>query len=208
MIASISGILTYKSPDYIIIENNGIGFQIFTSLTSFYNLPSLNERIMLHTHLYLRTDIIQLYGFLTPIEKEIFLLLITISGIGPRLALSILSGMSIDDFINTVREEDIKKLNSIPGVGKKTAGRLILELKEKISRLSDDQNRGKVNRNKREVDIIEDVLSALTNLGYNKNLAKEAAETVCNNKVKEGNIAIEELAIEELIKESLKVLSR
>lgn len=203
MIASVTGNLTYKSPNHIIIDVNGIGLQIFISLTSFYNLPSLNERIMLYTYLYLRDDLLQLYGFLTPTEREIFLLLISVSGIGPKLALSILSGMSMDDLINRVREGDIKGLSSIPGVGKKTAGRLVLELREKIVLLSGKEDIDSSLKDGEGKDIIDDVLSALMNLGYNKNLAKETAERIYNNKRRD-----EDISIEELIKESLKVLSR
>ncbi len=191
MIAAIRGIIRYKSPEYIIVDVNGIGYQIFLSITSFYSLPDIDNEVTINTYTHVREDSLQLYGFSTLEEKEIFLHLIGISGIGPRLALNILSGISPSDLVNAINEGDSDRLLAIPGVGKKTAGRLILELKEKV---------GKGMPSVCEKGFVDDAISALTNLGYNRNQVKEVVRNIAAN-------GGEGLTIERLIRESLKVLS-
>ncbi len=191
MIASIRGILRYKSPEYVIVEANGIGYQIFLSLTFFYNLPEIDNEIAINTYTHVREDALQLYGFNTHEEKELFLNLIGISGIGPKLALNILSGIAPSDLVKAINEGDSERLLAIPGVGKKTAGRLILELKEKV-----DKDRPLGDKN----ELIDDALSALTNLGYNRNQVREVVRKIAAN-------GGEGLTIEKLIRESFKILS-
>ena len=203
MIASLTGVLTYKTPQYVIVDVQGVGYRITTPLSSFYSLPDLNDRVVLLTHTYVREDAIQLFGFLTLQERDAFLLLLTINGIGPRLALNILSGLSVHELKLAIEKGDLARLGSIPGVGKKTAARLVLELKEKILSLgptthvaslkeapSDSQERLKV-----------DALAGLVYLGYQKAQAREVID-----RLMEG--IDRQLTVEQLIRDSLKLLSK
>lgn len=203
MIASIRGVLVHKSPQYLIVDVHGIGYQVFTSLQSFYHLPEPKESVALHTYTHLREDTLQLYGFLTPVEREIFLLLLSVSGIGPRSALNILSGLSVGDLVRAIREGDLHKLTSVPGIGAKTAGRMALELKDKVAGLTGDADgvEGRSSPDTQQQRIVEDAVSALVNLGYHRNQAKEAVKRVCD----EAGI---NLTVEEIIRTSLKQLSR
>lgn len=203
MIASIRGTLNHKSPEYIIVEVGGIGYQIYTSMTSYNVLPDVGKTVTLFTYTYIREDALNLYGFLTTDEKDLFLLLLNVSGIGPRLSLNILSGISVSDLVNSIREGDIVKLTSIPGIGKKMASRLIFELKEKIGDLFSigyagaNHEKSRAERDK----VIMDVLSALMNLGYSRQPAMDAIKLITRDSSKD-------LSAEELIKESLKLLAK
>lgn len=210
MIASIRGILTHKSPQYLIVDVHGVGYQVYTSLQSFYRLPEPKESVALHTYTYLREDTLQLYGFITPLEREVFLLLLGVSGIGPRSALNILSGLSVEDLVEAVRAGDLRKLTSVPGIGAKTAGRLALELKDKLLGLTTppEENVGMRPTDPQQQRIFEDVLSALVNLGYHRNEAKEAIRQVVQGNYQDGAEVRMAPTVEELIRLSLKVLSR
>jgi Holliday junction DNA helicase RuvA len=203
VIASVTGILVHKSPRYLIVDVHGIGYQVFTSLQSFYQLPEPKESVTLHTYTHLREDTLQLYGFLTPVEREVFILLMGVSGIGPKSALNILSGLSVEELVRAVREGNLHKLTSVPGIGAKTAGRMALELKDKVAGLMVDaegaESRSSPDAQQRH--MVEDAVSALVNLGYHHNQAKEAVKRVCD----EGGI---HLTMEEVIRTSLKRLSR
>lgn len=202
MIASIKGILSYKSPDQIIVEVGGIGYQVYTSITSYNVLPEVGKAVTLFTYTYIREDAINLYGFPTMEEKDLFMLLLNVSGIGPRLSLNILSGISVADLVNSIMEGDIVKLTSIPGIGKKMASRLIFELKEKIGDLSSIGYAGADEKSRVERDkVITDVLSALMNLGYSRQLAMDSIKLITRDSSKH-------LSAEELIKESLKILAK
>ena len=117
MIAQIRGHLVQKSPGSIIVEANGIGYQLFVSLTTFYDLPEFQQNVVLHTYTHVREDLLQLYGFSTPLEKELFQILIGVSGIGPKLAINILSGISPSELVQSLSSRDMARLLSIPGVG-------------------------------------------------------------------------------------------
>lgn len=203
MIASIRGILSYKSPNYIIVEVGGVGYQVYTSVTSYQVLPEVGKTVTLFTYTYLREDALNLYGFLTMEEKDLFMLLLNVSGIGPRLSLNILSGISVSGLVNSIRDGDIVKLTSIPGIGKKMASRLIFELKEKIGDLFSLVYEGagdEIRKGERD-KIITDVLSALMNLGYPRQLAMDSIKRIARGSLKD-------LSAEELIKESLKILAK
>ncbi len=162
MIAHIKGVLTYKSFDYAIIDVNGIGYQIFIPLTTFYQLPEVYQTVSLNTHTHVREDALKLYGFFTVKERDLFQLLIGISGVGPRLARNILSGINPDEFYQAVVDGDTNKLHMIPGVGAKTAKRLVVELCDKVKGLWTEEPVEK----KKTKGIVNDVVSALLNLGY------------------------------------------
>jgi Holliday junction DNA helicase RuvA len=205
MIASLTGILKQKTLHSILVDVHGVGYEAVVPLTTFYRLPSQNETVHLWTYTHVREDALQLFGFSTVEEKNVFLLLLGISGIGPKLAINILSGLPLAELVAAVKKGDIAKLSSIPGVGQKTASRLALELKEKILTVAVDViSAGPVEE--KDAQRVEDAVSALVNLGYKSPLAKDAVKKVLNSL--NGESGREGFPIEELIKETLKVLSR
>src|SRR3972149_949013 len=195
MIAHVRGHLAVKTPQYAVVDVNGVGYKVFIPLTTFTRLPHDNAEIMLHTYTHVREDAILLYGFLSVEERDFFITLLSISGVGPKMGLNLLSGSSLSDLMKIVESEDAKRLSMIPGVGKKTAARIILELKERLPVLSISEGEPRADHS-----IAADALSALVNLGYPRAQAYEAVR-----KVREQNSNIQ---IELLIRESLKTLSK
>lgn len=200
MIAFLEGRLLSKSPEYIIVSTQGVGYQVSVPLTSFYELPEVEEGVRLHIYTHVREEAIQLFGFLTAEEKAIFLLLLGVSGIGPKVALNILSGISSQEFSQALLAEDSARIQRVPGVGKKTAERIVLELKDKIKKLSPGPLPLSV-RKTGEEGPWEDALSALMNLGYPKAVAENALGQIKNKT--EGSISLEDL-----LRKALKSLSR
>ena len=198
MIEQITGTILHKSPTFCVLENNGIGFGIHITLNAFELLDSTSagEPVVLHTYLHVREDALQLYGFASAEEKHFFKLLLGISGVGPRLAQAILSGMAPDRLREAIQLEDVASITRIPGVGKKTAQRIVLELKEKlkseekIEHIQEKIAPGSANR-----QAMEAVL-ALVALGYKENEAEKAVRIVLSRK--------NDVSLEELIKEALK----
>jgi Holliday junction DNA helicase RuvA len=175
MIAQLAGALAYKSPDHLVVDVHGVGYQVMVSLNSFYRLPEPGAAVRLFIHTHVREDALQLYGFLERSEKELFLLLVGVSGIGPRLALNILSGKPSHDLEEAIEAGDLVRLQGIPGVGKKTAERLVVELRDKI----------KLARGARGADgersaggVEGEAVSALVNLGYRHTEAERAVKAV------------------------------
>jgi Holliday junction DNA helicase RuvA len=202
MIARIVGTLIYKSFDHVIIDAYGIGYRIVVPLTSFYELPEAGQSVTLNIHTHVKQDAISLFGFYSSEEKEIFQLMIAVTGIGPRLAMNILSGISADELIRAVSQGNLSRLVSIPGVGKKMGERMILELKDKVMPISSEEMISKeVSEGMRQHELVkEDALSALVNLGYKKGLAKEILEKVVNG-------TTEPITIDVVLKESLRILA-
>ncbi len=200
MIANIKGRIIHKTPESVIIDVGGIGYEVFIPLSTFYTLPDTDEAVSLSVHTHVREDAIQLYGFLTREEKEVFNLLISVSGIGPRLARNILSGVPVGDLIAAISTSDRARLGKIPGIGAKSAERLILELKDKIAGVA--VKAAPVSSQAEEMDqLTKDVSSALENLGYKAVLAEEA--------VKKARASLGEgAAFEAVLKESLKFLAK
>ena len=198
MIAHLKGKLTHKSPVAIIIDVNGVGYQVFVPLSTFYALPELESEISLGIHTHMREEALKLFGFYTIDEKIIFEKLITINKVGPKLALTILSGMPPADILSTINSNDIVKLSTIPGIGRKTAERLILEMRDKLDGLSLDFIATKDSGP--EKGLFDDALSALVNLGYKKSQAELALKKVYAE-------SAEDNSIENLIKDSLNLLS-
>lgn len=203
MIASISGKLTHKSPEFLIIDVNGIGYRIIVPLTTYYKLPEINNSVSLYIYTHVREDAFLLFGFQTREEKEIFEKLIGVSQIGPKLAANILSGITAKELKEAIAKGDIVKLTSIPGIGKKTAERIALELKDKIEFIIENGQQSTVSRqlSVRRDPLFEDAVSALVNLGYKKVVAEDAVKQA---RGRQG----EKTDIEGLIKESLKILSK
>ena len=173
MIARLSGILEDKAPDELIVNVSGVGYLVYVSLQTFYRMPGLGERVHLHIHTNMREDALQLFGFLDEHEKASFLLLKGVSGIGPRLALNILSGIPLDDLEGALRASDVTRLVAIPGVGKKTAERLVVELREKVGAFTG----GAIGAIPGvESPLSSDAVSALLNLGYRQPQAEKAVQ--------------------------------
>jgi Holliday junction DNA helicase RuvA len=197
MIALIRGHLIQKNPGYVLVETNGIGYQLFVSLTTFYDLPESEQNVVLHAHTHVREDLLQLYGFSTLLEKELFQILIGVSGIGPKLALNILSGITPPELVHSLGSGDMARLISIPGVGRKTAERMILDLREKAQKIQTREAFPGTDR-RRPDKMAEDVVSALVNLGYKKGQAEKAVESILRQ--------TPEITLEKALKASLRVL--
>ena len=200
MIAHIQGFLHFKSPEYLVIDVDGIGYQVHVPLSTFYGLPQVGSTVSLHIHTHVREDALQLYGFQSPEEKTLFIRLIGISGIGPRLAVNILSGISPAELVESLGQNNLARLISIPGVGRKTAERIMVELRDKVGSLSPGHDVTATVKPAAHEAMIEDALSALVNLGYKKGVAQRAIENA--RKRLEG-----EITLESLLKESLRELA-
>lgn len=183
MIAHLRGKLISRHPNEVIVETAGVGYELTISVPAFSELPSLGSEVALHVHTHVREDQIALYGFLRHEEKQLFEKLITVSGIGPKLAITILSGMPADDMVNAIRANDLARLTKIPGIGRKTAERMVLELRDKLPPAAGgDQVRAIPALSATQ----EDVLSALMNLGYQKPAAEKALERLAKDGTKQG----------------------
>jgi Holliday junction DNA helicase RuvA len=204
MIAHITGKLIHKQPNAVIIEaGGGVGYELTVPLSTFYDLGELGTEVALRVYTYVREDALQLFGFRTEREKKLFLLLVSVSGIGPKLAITVLSGLSAEDLIQAIRTENLSKLVAIPGVGKKTAERLLVELKDKVAAilppgLESHADQGPIVSV--GAAILDDVISALVNLGYQRAAAEKAATTVMKAKPDAG--------FEAVLKDSLRTLAK
>ncbi|MER3430912.1 MAG: Holliday junction branch migration protein RuvA [Blastocatellia bacterium] len=187
MIANLRGILIEKQPTYVIVEAGGIGYEVWIPLSTFYQIGEVGAEVSLRTYTSVREDAIQLFGFSTARERELYIKLISVQGIGVRSAISMLSGMDADEIITALKNNDLAKLTAIPGVGRKTAERLVIELRDKVAEIGpqqivrDDKAAAATDR------IYDDALSALLNLGYQKSAAEKALRAA-NNEVSEPNV--------------------
>ncbi|MGA9800329.1 MAG: Holliday junction branch migration protein RuvA [Terriglobales bacterium] len=177
MIAHLRGKLLTKHPNQAIVETGGVGYDVTISVPTYSDLPAVGGEVALHVHTHVREDMIALYGFLLSSEKKLFEKLITVSGIGPKLAITILSGMAADEMVNAIRGNDIARLTRIPGIGKKTAERMVLELRDKMT----IEKTGEIHAAPAMSPIEEDVLSALLNLGYQRAAAEKALAAASKN---------------------------
>ena len=177
MIAHLRGKLLAKHPNQAIVETGGVGYDVTISVPTFSDLPGIGGEVTLHIHTHVREDLIALYGFLRPAEKRLFEKLLTVSGIGPKLAITILSGMVADEMVNAIRGNDVARLTRIPGIGKKTAERMMLELRDKLP--TEGVAESAVIPAMGAVE--EDVLSALMNLGYQRAAEERALASVEKN---------------------------
>ncbi len=187
MIGSLKGKITSRRPDNVLIDVNGVGYHVNVPLNILANLPPEGQDAFLQIYTHVREDSIQLFGFSTEAEKKTFVTLLGISGVGPKMALTIMSGISYNDFLGAIEREDVAMLCRIPGLGKKTAHRLILELREKLPSPEGIRDR-----------VFDDTLSALVNLGYKKSLALECLEKTYKRGFSD---------IETLLRETLKELT-
>ncbi len=174
MIAHLRGRLLSKHPNQAVVEAGGVGYDVAISVPTFSELPAAGKEVALHIHTHVREDAIALFGFLRGEEKQLFEKLISVSGIGPKLAITILSGMAARDMVTAIRANDTARLTRIPGIGKKTAERMVLELRDKLETFG-------VPAAPVASPVEEDVLSALVNLGYNRALVEKALTGLGNN---------------------------
>lgn len=198
MIAYLEGKLRHKSPEYLVLDVQGVGYCVHVPLSTFYELPEPGRTAALNIHTHVREDLIQLYGFRTSEEKEMFLHLITINGVGPRLALAILSGIHCDELRRAVAVRDGKRLRNIPGIGKKIAERILLELRDRL-KIKEDLPPADSSIPQGD-HVYADAFSALANLGYRP---AEADRALAKAKKALG----EDPALETLLKEALRVLA-
>lgn len=200
MIARLNGILVQKSVTHCVVDVHGAGYRVVVPLSTFYELPEAGLPVVLHIHTHVREDTISLYGFHTEQEREVFKLIISVGGIGPKLAVNVLSGISAEEWIRAVAVEDLKRLTGIPGVGRKMAERMILELKDKAVNLGSEVAPvgGPAVRTGEQVK--EDALSALVNLGYKGSSARDAVEKIMKE-------APEPLSLDRILKKALHILA-
>ena len=192
MIGRLTGILLEKNPPQILLDVQGVGYEIDVPMSTFYNLPALHEKVVLHTQFVVREDAQLLYGFLTHEERVAFRQLLKISGVGPKLALSVLSGLSLNDLAAAVVNKDAARLTKIPGVGKKTAERLLLELQGKFTVSGAATAHGTV-----AASASNDIVNALQALGYNEKEADWAAKQLAKD-----------ATVTDGIRQALKLLSK
>ncbi len=194
MIAKISGTLAHKVPGEVIVDVGGVGYHLYIPLNVFYRLPEVGEPVSLYVHTHLREDALQLFGFLEQGEKQVFLLLNNVAGIGPKLAINILSGIPADDLAQALKEGDQLRLVSIPGVGKKLAERMVVELRDKFLTLrTEETGQGD------GPQLMQDAVSALVNLGYRRPDAEKSVREITQRG---------ERPLPEVLKEALRRLSR
>jgi Holliday junction DNA helicase RuvA len=197
MIASLTGVLKVKTPTEIVIDVNGVGYSVTIPLSTFEKLGTIDSHVSLFTYLHVREDAMQLFGFATEEERFSFKLLIAVNGIGPKIAQGILSGISVSDLKQYIGSENIAALTTIPGVGRKTAERLIIELRDKIGQIggvAQESSQG----SERGDDLRQEALLALTSLGYNRSVAEKALRQVLTD------AKGEKLPLQDLIKRALR----
>ncbi len=201
MIASLRGVLVEKSVSDAIVDVGGVGYRVSLSLLSLAKLPELNAQVSLRIRTIVREDAFDLYGFLTRTEEELFLLLTTVSHVGPKMALTVLSGLEVNDLLSALAKGDVPRLTRVHGVGKKTAERLVLELKDKVKLLSSDVELtpGTTRLTNSASPPRSDLVSALVNLGYKEAQADNAAQVVAQR-------VTPDAAFEVQFREALKVL--
>ena len=206
MIAHLSGTLLSKQPNSVILDVGGVGYEVNIPVSTFYDLEEEGSSVNLRIYTHVREDTLQLFGFKTIRERELFLKVISVSGIGPSLGIKLLSGMSADEMIASIRTNNLARLTLIPGIGRKTAERLVVELRDKVATLSSTETEEEVGTRETgppvstEDSMRADVLSALLNLGYQRSSAEKAV----NAAVDEGG----EISVELILRRSLRKLAK
>ena len=206
MIAHLSGRLLSKEPNSVIVDVSGVGYEVNIPLSTFYELENEGSNVQLRIYTHVKEDALQLYGFKTARERELFINFISVSGIGPKLGITLFSGMSADELIAAIRTNDLARLTLIPGIGRKTAERLVIELREKVASLTSAQleeelsAKAAVGGEPRQDSVRSDALSALLNLGYQRSSAEKAIDSALG----EGG----DLSVESVLRRVLRKLAR
>ena len=196
MIGSLNGLIISKKPSEVLLEVNGIGYEVYIPLSTSFKLPSVDQTVQLLTHLIVREDQHTLYGFITEDERKLFRALIKISGVGAKLALTILSGINVEGFIRSVQMQDVDSLIHLPGIGKKTAERLLVEMKDKVGQMGDIALNDAIES--KDLRIIQEAHNALTSLGYKSVEARKILDGIDSNG----------LTVEALLKQALQSLNK
>jgi Holliday junction DNA helicase RuvA len=178
MIAFLRGRVRDKQPNRVIVDVDGVGYDVHVPLSTFYELGEDGDEVALRTYLHVREDALQLYGFLTELERQVFERLIAVSGIGPKLAIAVLSGIEPRDLVSAVQRGDVARLTGVPGIGKKTAERIVLELRDRLAQLAVTTPAGIAPAAAPGDRLRTDLLSALQNLGYHRQQADKAIDAV------------------------------
>ena len=200
MIGFLRGRVLEKQPNRVLVDVNGVGYEVTVPLSTFYDVGDEGAEVSLRVHTHVREDALQLYGFLTLLERQMFERLIAVSGIGPKLAIAVLSGLETRDLVVAVQRGDVARLTGIPGVGKKTAERIVLELKDKLTQIAVPAA-ADVKPQAGEGDRLRgDLLSALQNLGYHRTDAERAIDVVLEQST--------DRTLESALKDALRRLSR
>jgi len=194
MISRLSGILLRKEPPALLVDVSGVGYELEAPMTTFYDLPAVGEKVTLFTHLVVREDAHLLYGFSREAQRRLFRGLLKVNGVGPRVALAVLSGLADDEFVHCVLSEDIARLTQVPGIGRKTAERLIVEMRDKLPSLSAGSVPTPASARAETQDPVSEAMSALIALGYKPNEASRAVRAV----------PAKDLSAEEIIRQALK----
>ena len=202
MIAHLSGTVLLKQPNMVVIDVGGVGYEVTIPVSTFYDVGEIGEPVALRVHTHVREDVIQLFGFRTGREKDLFLRLTSVTGIGPKLAITILSGMSPEELIPAIRTNDLGRLTAIPGIGKKTAERLVIELRDRLVALSGPEMEAAIAARPAAAGeaVRGDTVEALVSLGYQKAQAEKAVARVLEQETDQ--------SIEHVLRQSLKQLSR
>ena len=206
MIAHLSGTLLSKQATAVILNVGGVGYEVTIPLSTFYDLAEPGSEVQLRIYTHVREDALQLYGFRTARERELFLRLISVSGIGPKLGITLLSGMSADEMIASIRTNNLARLTLIPGIGRKTAERLVMELRDKVAALSSPELEEELGATapttpEPTVDSVRaDALSALVNLGYQRSAAEKAIGAVVAEET--------DISVESVLRGSLRKLAK
>jgi len=198
VIAHLRGRIAEKQPNRVVVDVNGVGYDVFVPLSTFYGMGDPGSSVALRIHTHVREDALALYGFATPLEQDLFERLIGVSGIGPRLALAVLSGMEPPDLMHAIERSDVARLTSIPGVGKKTSERIVLELKDRLPPARTVT--AAAGEAPADATVRDDVLSALLNLGYHRPLAEKAVASALKMAPDDG--------FERTLKQALRELAR
>ena len=203
MIAFLSGKLLEKTANALIVDVAGVGYEVLIPLSTFYEVGEVGSEIQLRIYTHVREDAIQLFGFKTNRERDLYLKLISVQGVGAKSGITMLSGMSADEIIDAIRKDNLAKLTAIPGVGRKTAERLVIELRDKVGELAMAATAGDTGISPAGVpgdDVFDDALSALLNLGYQRNAAEKAVQQVRRDGV--------EANVQKILRASLQKLAK
>ena len=198
MIGSLNGLIKNKKPSEVLIEVNGVGYEVHVPLSTSFKLPPIDQQTHLLTHLIIREDQHTLYGFATEEERNLFRALIRISGVGPKLAITILSGTNVEDFVRSVQAQDADALIHLPGIGKKTAERLLVEMKDRIDQIGGVNLKEGDGIESSGIQVIKETHNALTSLGYKSVEARKILEKIDSKG----------LTVEELLRQALQSLNK
>jgi Holliday junction DNA helicase RuvA len=195
MIGHLKGTLLDKKPNTVLLDVHGVGYIVNIPVSTFYDLPEEGSELSLFIHTQVREDVLALYGFRTTREKNLFERLISVSNVGPKMAIAFLSGMTAEELIPAIQRQDLVKLTSIPGVGRKTAERVCLELREQIPQLA-----AEVTQPEKDKPVREDLISALVNLGYHRSVAERTVKVVLDQVTADASFEV-------LLRSSLQIIS-